>query len=90
MTLESPERGIDHPTLPGFIVSLLLHPEGGIRSDVYELLRTTWSLDDAILMDQVDEVGRSWQAATRRNSDAVGDIIAGRRRAMQEARRNRR
>lgn len=54
-------------------------PDGGIDPTMYRLLQTELTLDDALALDEIEQVQRSWHAASRRNEDRVGDEIARRK-----------
>jgi hypothetical protein len=42
---------------------------------MFQALNSTLSLDDALDLDEIDMVGRSWHAAARRNDDRINDEI---------------
>jgi len=57
----------------------VLSPEGDVKETMYTALRTSLSLDDALDLLEIDEVGRSWRAASLRNEDRISDEIKRRR-----------
>jgi len=52
-----------------------MKPEGGIDPAMYQALHTTLSLDDALDLMEIEEVQRSWHAASRRNDEKVSEIL---------------
>lgn len=55
-----------------------MKPEGGIDPIMFDRLHTTFTLDQALDLVEIETVQRSWHAAQKRNDEQVSDIIQAR------------
>lgn len=62
------------------VARLVLSPDGDLKADMYRALQTELTVDDALNLREIDDVGRSWRAASARNEDTILGMI----RAAQE------
>lgn len=62
--------------MPAIIAMLSVQPDGTRDAVTYRMLHTELSLDDALNLLEAEEVNKSWQAASRRNDEAIAAIIA--------------
>ena len=63
-----------HPTIPAWLVHLCLRQDGTADHTVWQALGSTLSLDDALALKEIAEVGQSWQHASATNSAALADL----------------
>lgn len=57
------------------VARLVSRPEGGIDVGMYEALATRLSIDAALDLIEIDNVGRSWRAAETYNNEAVAKLL---------------
>lgn len=57
------------------MAQLVLMTDGDLNLAMYQALNTALTLDEALDLLEIDEVGRSWRAAEQRNSDRLNDLI---------------
>lgn len=64
---EGPYRGTTYANVPPLIGNLCSKPEGGVDVAMYKALMYELTLEEALDLWEIDEVGRSWRAAIEGN-----------------------
>lgn len=62
---------MDYANIHPIIGALCSRPEGGVDVDMYRALTSEMSIEEALDLYEVDQVGRSWRAAMQANLDST-------------------